>query len=206
MALVRILPTAAPARPPRAASRGTAPRRNGRQGRRMAPREDRSTARPASAPQESRNHAEAAERTRRARANDPPGAPQPGPGARGRAAHDGGGAPRTRPTSTGRPKRRPGPRKTTQDHPRMNVDEGDDLMAGGHEQRGGRERGLAVAADNDDARRAVTVTRRSPDRPRPCAERGTRRAPRTGGTRTRGTRGALLRCVTRRRAVTWPRP
>jgi len=33
-----------------------------------------------------------------------------------------------------------------------------------------------VAADNDDARRTVTVTRRSPDHPRPCAERGTRRA------------------------------
>ena len=47
----------------------------------LAPREDRSVARPASAPQEPRNHAEAAERIRRARANDPPKAPEPGPGA-----------------------------------------------------------------------------------------------------------------------------
>lgn len=62
-----------------AASSRVAPRRP--TGPVLAPREDRSVARPASAPQEPRNHAEAAERIRRARANDPPKAPESGPGA-----------------------------------------------------------------------------------------------------------------------------
>ena len=43
--------------------------------RKMAPWEDRSAPHPASAPQKPRNHAEVAERTRRASANDPPRAP-----------------------------------------------------------------------------------------------------------------------------------
>ena len=54
------------------------------------------------------------------------------------------------------------------------ADDGDDLVAGGHEQRGGQEGDLAVTADNDDARHAATVTRRSPARPPAYAERGTR--------------------------------
>ena len=35
------------------------------------------------------------------------------------------------------------------------ADDGDDLMSVGHEQRGGQEGDLAVAADDDDAGRAV---------------------------------------------------
>ena len=62
---------------------------------------------------------------------------RPNRGGERRTAHDEEDTPRTRPTNTGRPTRQPGPRprKTTQNHTRINVDEGDDLVAGGHEQR-----------------------------------------------------------------------